>query len=435
MANFIHLPIIPPPPQRLYSIYAGDLHHDVTESDLYTLFSMIGPIYNVHLFRDRFSRKSLCYALIDFYFPSYAADALYWLNHFEVRGKPIRLMWFQSDPFLRKTGIGNLFVKNLDPSVHDAKLQEVFGVFGTILSCKIARDDVGASKGFGFVQFDSEESASYALSALNGSLLHGKILTVAKFLRKSERKESQFTNVYVKNIDKDFSVSSLKDVFSKYGKITSALIKNDAEGMSRGFGFVNFELHESATKAIEALNGAEIGNKKWFVGKATMKSQREAFLRRSHKKQKPNISHLFVRNLATFVTENDLKQVFGAFGNVTSVKVICDRNGVSKGMAYICLSKPEEAKQAIAFCNGCFYKGKYMNVSLALHKEHYPKQLQTLLALRLRAPFVYKVPNLQKLEEQKAQSEDLANEAISCEGDLGGFVLVDKPPDNSERDV
>ncbi|KAI3786145.1 hypothetical protein L1987_45276 [Smallanthus sonchifolius] len=438
MANFFLIPTIPPPlppPPRLFSLYAGDLHSDVTKRDLYILFSMIGPVHNVHLCRDPFSFKSLCYAFIDFYSPFHAADALNRFNHVELRGKPMRVMWVQRDPFLRKIGIGNLFVKNLDSSVHDAKLQEVFGVFGMILSCKVARDDDGKSKGFGFVQFCSEDSASDALSALNGSFLHGKILTVAKFLRKSERKEPQFTNVYVKNLDKDFTESSLKDTFSKYGKITSALIMNDAEGKSRGFGFVNFESYESALKAIEGLNGAEIGTKKWFVGKAMMKAQREAILRRSQKKQKPNVSNLFVRNLATFVTEKDLKQVFGAFGNVTFVKVICDKIGVSKGMAYICFSRSEEAKKAIAFLNGCFYNGKYMNVSLALHKEEYAKHLQTLLAFRSRASFAYKVPNLHKFDEKKVQKEDPAKEANSCDGDLGGFVFVDKSPCNSEWDV
>ncbi|KAJ0537064.1 putative RNA recognition motif domain, nucleotide-binding alpha-beta plait domain superfamily [Helianthus annuus] len=432
MANFTHLPTISPP--RLFSLYAGDLHHHVTEHDLYTLFSLIGPVHNIHLFRHPFSHKSLCYAFIHFYFPHYAAVALNSLNHIELRGKPIRLMWVQRDPVLRKVGIGNLFVKNLDSSVNDAELQEVFEVFGVISSCKIARDGDGVSKGFGFIQFCSEDSASCALSALNGSVLHGKILTVAKFLKKSERKEPQFTNVYVKNLDKDFTESSLREKFSEYGKITSAVIMNDAEGKSRGFGFVNFESQESAMKAINGLNGAEIGTKKWFVGKAMTKSQRAEFLRRSHVKQKPNVSNLIVRNLASFVTENDLKQVFGAFGNVTFVKVSY-RNSVSSGMACICFSKPEEARKAIAFLNGCFYNGRYMSVSLAWHKEEQAKHLQTLLALRYKPPFAYKVPKLQKLEEKKVRKEVLANKESSCDCDVDGFVLVDKPAGNSEWDV
>ena len=84
--------------------------------------------------------------------------------------------------------------------------------------------------------------------------------TVAKYLNKSERKEPQFTNVFVKNLDLDFTESSLIEKFSEYGKVRSAVIVNDAEGKSRGFRFVNFESHENAKKAIEALNDAEIGN-------------------------------------------------------------------------------------------------------------------------------------------------------------------------------
>ncbi|KAK1434174.1 hypothetical protein QVD17_11093 [Tagetes erecta] len=433
MSNFFHLPTIPPPP-LLYSLYAGDLHPNVTELELHLLFSIAGPVHNVHLAKHHFSGKSLRHAFINFYFPYYAAAALCRFNHFELRGRPIRVMWVQRDPFLRKNGTGNLFVKNLDSSVDDRKLEKVFAVFGMVLSCKIARYDDGKSKGFGFVHFCSEDSALDALSALNGSVLHGKTLTVAKFITRSERKEPQFTNVYVKHLDKDFTDSSLKEVFSKYGKITSAIIMKDAEGKSRGFGFVNFESHENAVNAIEALNAAEIGTKKWFVGKAMMKAEREAFLRRSHKKQEPKISNLFVRNLSTFVTENDLKQMFGAFGNVTFVKVIRFKNGVSKGIAYICFSKPEEAKKAMAFLNGHFYNGKYMYVSLALQKEEYDKQLKALLALRFRALVAYNVPNVQNMEDKKVQKDD-PTEASSCDDDLGGFVLVDKSPSESEWDM
>ncbi|KVI05899.1 Nucleotide-binding, alpha-beta plait [Cynara cardunculus var. scolymus] len=215
MAKYIVLPTPPPPPppppspplplhiNHPFSLYAGDLHPDVTEPELYILFSIIGPLQNIHLCRD----------------------------------------------------------------LHETRLEEVFGVFGRILSCKIAKDCYGNSKGFGFVQFDSEESAKEALCGLNGSKLDGKILTVDKFVKKSERKEPEFTNVYVKNLDEDFSESSLKEKFSEYGKVTSAVIVHDTEGKSRGYGFVNFELHDDAKMAIEGLNGAEIGKniKLWRV--------------------------------------------------------------------------------------------------------------------------------------------------------------------------
>ncbi|GJX28466.1 RNA recognition motif domain, eukaryote, nucleotide-binding alpha-beta plait domain protein [Tanacetum coccineum] len=325
-------------------------------------------------------------------------------------------MWVQTDAFLRRTGIGNLFVKNLAVDIDVGKLKDVFGVFGRIISCKIAKNDDGKSKGFGYVQFDSEESAAEALSALDGSVLDGKILTVAKYLNKSERKEAQFTNVYVKNLDVDFTESSLIEKFSEYGKVTSAVIVNDAEGKSRGFGFVNFESHENAKKAIKALNDAEIGSKKWFVGKAMKKSERDAILKRAHQKQKPVFLNLLVRNLAISVNENDLREVFGAFGCVTSAKVICDENGISKGFAYVCFSKSEDAKKATRSLNGLYYYGKYIHVSIALSKEEYDRHLQTLVSLQYMFPFrdmVPKpaekedlVPNYQELLEKQVEKEN-----------------------------
>ncbi len=84
-------------------------------------------------------------------------------------------MWCQRDPLPRKTGVGNLFVKNLAPSIDNIHLHAMFTSFGTILSCKVAEEN-GKSKGFGFVQFETEESALAALYALHGSVIEGKKL-------------------------------------------------------------------------------------------------------------------------------------------------------------------------------------------------------------------------------------------------------------------
>ena len=84
-------------------------------------------------------------------------------------------MWCQRDPLARKNGVANLYVKNLDPSVNNAHLEGLFGKYGTILSCKVAEEN-GKSKGFGFVQFDSEDAATTALNALNDTMFEGKKL-------------------------------------------------------------------------------------------------------------------------------------------------------------------------------------------------------------------------------------------------------------------
>ncbi|KAI7727139.1 hypothetical protein M8C21_020164 [Ambrosia artemisiifolia] len=373
----------PPPPattNNRSTLYVGDLHPYTTENDLLQLFSLIGPVGSVRVCRDRLSLKSLCYAYVNFYLPSHADAALLRFNHTQLMGKPMRIMWCERDPVSRRTGNANLFVKNLDSFVTDVKLEEVFGKFGSILSCKIAKDERGKSKGFGFVQFDSEESANKALEILNGSVLDGKIIYVAKFMKKSERKEPEFTNVYVKNLDLDFTENLLKEKFSEYGNVTSAVIMKDSDGGSRGFGFVNFESPDSAKKAIEALNGAVIGSKEWFVGKAMKKAEREGLLKLSHQKDKVNTSNLFIKNLAPSVNEKALEETFGEFGKVVFTKVIRHETGISKGVGFVCFSNAEEAKKACDSLNGKLYHGKHMNVNVAMSKEECTQRLQARFA-------------------------------------------------------
>ena len=68
-----------------------------------------------------------------------------------------------------------------------------------------------------------------------------------------------FTNIYVKNFQDSFDETKLKDLFSKYGEITSVKIPLDNTGKPTGFGYVNFKNPEDAAKVIFILNKLEIG--------------------------------------------------------------------------------------------------------------------------------------------------------------------------------
>lgn len=65
----------------------------------------------------------------------------------------------------------NVFVKNLDHDLSEEVLEEKFSQYGKIMSLVIVKDENGASKGFGFVNFDKPENAKCAVEALNGSQL------------------------------------------------------------------------------------------------------------------------------------------------------------------------------------------------------------------------------------------------------------------------
>lgn len=86
---------------------------------------------------------------------------------------------------------------------------------------------------------------------------------VGKFVKKSDRilpgTDPKYTNLYVKNLDPDVTEEVLEDKFSEFGKVLSLVISKDDNGDSRGFGFVNFESTDDARRAMEAMNGSQLG--------------------------------------------------------------------------------------------------------------------------------------------------------------------------------
>ncbi|KAF9443021.1 hypothetical protein P691DRAFT_779114 [Macrolepiota fuliginosa MF-IS2] len=83
----------------------------------------------------------------------------------------------------------NLFCKNLDPEIDSNGLFTHFRQFGQIVSARVMRDEGGASRGFGFVSFQTPDQASAALHAMNGAQLGSKSIVVRLHEPKQLRQE------------------------------------------------------------------------------------------------------------------------------------------------------------------------------------------------------------------------------------------------------
>ncbi|KAJ6036441.1 hypothetical protein N7540_000720 [Penicillium herquei] len=321
------------------SLYVGELDPSVTEAMLYELFSSIGQVASIRVCRDAVTRRSLGYAYVNYNNTADGERALEDLNYTLIKGKPCRIMWSQRDPALRKTGQGNVFIKNLDNAIDNKALHDTFAAFGNILSCKVAQDEFGNSKGYGFVHYETAEAANNAIKHVNGMLLNDKKVFVGHHISKKDRQskfeemKANYTNIYVKNVDQEITDEEFRIMFEKFGEITSATLSHDQEGKSRGFGFVNYSTHESAQAAVEEMNEKDIKTQKLYVGRAQKKHEREEELRKQYeaarveKASKYQGVNLYVKNLTDDVDDEKLRELFSSYGTITSAKVMRDSIG------------------------------------------------------------------------------------------------------------
>ncbi|KAJ7905560.1 polyadenylate-binding protein [Mycena olivaceomarginata] len=356
------------------SLYVGELDPTVTEAMLFEIFNMIGPVASIRVCRDAVTRRSLGYAYVNYLNAADGERALEGLNYSLIKNRACRIMWSQRDPALRKTGQGNIFIKNLDEAIDNKALHDTFAAFGNVLSCKVATDEHGLSKGYGFVHYETGEAADSAIKAVNGMLLNDKKVYVGHHISRKERQskldemKTQFTNLYVKNVHPDMTQEEFEKLFHEFGTVTSCLIQVDETGKSKEFGFVNYERHEDAQKAVDALHDSEHYGKKLFA--------------KMEKLSKYQGVNLYIKNLEDDVDDEKLRAEFEPFGSVTSCKVMRDEKGTSKGFGFVCFSSPDEATKAVAEMNNKMIGSKPLYVSLAQRREVRRQQLESQIAQR-----------------------------------------------------
>lgn len=357
------------------SLYVGDLSADVTEAMLFEIFNAVGPVHSIRVCRDSLTRRSLGYAYVNFHNILDAERALHTLNTSVIMHRPCRIMWSQRDPSIRKTGVGNIFIKNLDTAIGHKELYDHFSEYGSILSCKVALNETGQSKGYGFVHYENEAAAQKAIDKVNNTKINGRDVYVGLFIPRKMRVqaiEQSWTNVYVKDLDPEVTDEQFRALFEEYGHVNSPLIKRNEKGVSTGFGFVNFDRHEDAKVAVEALNGKKVGAKTISCCRAMKRFERETKLKREWEQQKLNKYHginLYVKHLEDDVDEEMLKREFSAFGEVKSCKIPLDEKGISKGFGFVCFSTPDEAQKAIIGLNAKILQGQKKPLFVTLHES------------------------------------------------------------------
>ena len=234
-----------------------------------------------------------------------------------------------------------LFISELPDNILDTELEDFFSDYkDNILMIQIERnknyDFFNTRKPKATIIFKDYDKANEARNQLNMKRLKGKALNIMWHEKDNSIRYNNTANIFVKGIPPDVKPREIFELFNKYGEIISIKICEDEDGNLLGYGYINYYSLDSAENAIKELNKKKIWNSVLEI---------EHFQKKNERLQS-NLGNnsIYIKNIPDKINENDMKDLFKEFGEITWSKIILDNNG--RKFAIIVYSKSESALKA-----------------------------------------------------------------------------------------
>ena len=258
------------------------------EKSLWEIFDVpANQLKSVRLVRDGFdSSKNAGYAYLEF---ASHADAVSVLSNVQGRsiegpfsGLQIKLV---EDSLGSKVDSFQVYVGGLSEEVSDQDLYAYFRELSEeVTNASIVRDGRNISRGFGFIQFQSDESAYKTVSLLNSAFCSRKALGSSSFFVREAYRRSRAeiergvdhidnSTIFVGNVNLSVTEDKFRESFSKFGDIQSCRIV-----ANRGFGFITFSDHVAAYAALSEMQNVKVLHQRVYCswGRLQCSSAREA---------------------------------------------------------------------------------------------------------------------------------------------------------------
>ncbi|KAB5575974.1 putative spliceosome-associated protein SAP-49 [Coniochaeta sp. 2T2.1] len=160
-----------------------------------------------------------------------------------------------------------VYVGNIDERFSQELLSELMTQVGPVRQVHMPQDRVSQThQGYGFVEFDTAESADYASKVLNGIRVWGKPIRVNKASADKQKGVDIGAELFVNNLDPQVDEKILYDTFSQFGMILrQPNIIRDDNNISKGYGFVSFDSFEASDAARDNMNGQYLLSKQITV--------------------------------------------------------------------------------------------------------------------------------------------------------------------------
>ncbi|XP_037867342.1 heterogeneous nuclear ribonucleoprotein Q isoform X4 [Bombyx mori] len=257
-------------------VFCGKIPKDMYEDELIPLFERCGTIWDLRLMMDPMTGANRGYAFVTFTTRDATQRAVHELNDYEIRkGKKIGVTVSFNNH--------RLFVGNIPKNRDRDELFEEFskhapGLVEVIIYS--SPDDKKKNRGFCFLEYESHKAASLAKRRLGTGRIKvwGCDIIVDWADPQEEPDEQTMSKVkvlYVRNLTQDITEEALKEEFEHYGNVERVKKIKD-------YAFVHFDDRDCAVKAMQELDGKDLGGSRLEVSLAkppSDKKKKEEILR------------------------------------------------------------------------------------------------------------------------------------------------------------
>ncbi|KAJ1798154.1 hypothetical protein LPJ59_002687 [Coemansia sp. RSA 2399] len=184
-----------------------------------------------------------------------------------------------------------------------------------------------------------EDEAKLPLGTVNPGLLSGM----------DPRNASVMSRLYVGSINFDLTEEHIHRVFSEFGTVHSvSMSKDPMSGRHKGFGFVEFDVPEASSLAMEVMNGTMLGGRQLKIGRPNNYNVAVA-----QGFEPPPPERIYVANVNEAIGEDSLREIFAPFGDVRACVLAPDMTARKhRGWGFIEFGDPAAAEQAATAMNG-----------------------------------------------------------------------------------
>ncbi|PIA15483.1 hypothetical protein COEREDRAFT_28248, partial [Coemansia reversa NRRL 1564] len=184
-----------------------------------------------------------------------------------------------------------------------------------------------------------EEESKPAAGTLNPGLAGGM----------DSRNHSVMSRVYVGSINFELTEEHIHSVFAEFGSVRSvSMSKDPMTGRHKGFGFVEYDVPEAASLAMEVMNGTMLGGRQLRIGRPNNYSVAvmQGF-------PPPPPERIYVANVNEAIAEEALREIFAPFGDVKACVLAPDMiMRKHRGWGFIEFAEESAAEQAAMAMNG-----------------------------------------------------------------------------------